>query len=246
MKNKNIKIPPIQVWPFWKILSFNRTQRLSLIALIICTLLVIGFELYSSFSKKDSSQDFLAHQEKLIQLQLQYEQSLDTADIPTFTKKKYQGFYTKEYEKQNLKDEKPKSNSIVSININKAKKEDWQQLKGIGPVLSERIVKYRSRLGGFVSKTQLKEVYGISDSLYRAIEPQLQPSKSTVKKLDINLAPLDSLKSHPYLKDNWAAYIVNYRTKVKSFKTLEDLKQLKNMTDSTFNKITPYLIVANP
>jgi hypothetical protein len=40
-------------------------------------------------------------------------------------------------------------------------------------VFSKRIVNYREKLGGFISKEQIREVYGISNELYQSIESQL-------------------------------------------------------------------------
>ena len=45
----------------------------------------------------------------------------------------------------------PKSQptSDSTIDVNRADAQEWQQLYGIGPVLSGRIVKFRDLLGGF-------------------------------------------------------------------------------------------------
>ena len=67
------------------------------------------------------------------------------------------------------------------ININIATVDQLISLRGIGPVLSERIVKYRNRLGGFYHVDQLKEVYGISEETFLSILPEIE-SKGEVNR----------------------------------------------------------------
>lgn len=47
------------------------------------------------------------------------------------------------------------------LDLNAATLEQFQQLPGVGPVLAQRIVDYRTRHGGFRSVEQLREVSGI-------------------------------------------------------------------------------------
>ena len=51
--------------------------------------------------------------------------------------------------------------SITKKDINVATAEELRVIKGIGEVLSKRVVKFRNRLGGFISKDQLQDVYGL-------------------------------------------------------------------------------------
>ena len=50
---------------------------------------------------------------------------------------------------------------LTSTDINLAVKEDLKTINGIGEKLSERIIKYRSKLQGFSSLKQLYEVWGL-------------------------------------------------------------------------------------
>jgi competence ComEA-like helix-hairpin-helix protein len=134
-------------------------------------------------------------------------------------------------------------NSNISIDINQANATDWKAVPGIGNVLSERIVKYREKLGGFVSISQLKEVYGISDSVFQVIQPHLKKKKYISKTLNINKSELEIFNAHPYFKNRWGKQIVNYRTKVKPFSTLEDFRNLYGMNDSVYNKLLPYITI---
>ncbi len=51
------------------------------------------------------------------------------------------------------------------ININTADQEELENLQGIGPALSERIVEHRERFP-FEDKEDIKQVSGIGESIY--------------------------------------------------------------------------------
>ncbi len=48
------------------------------------------------------------------------------------------------------------------LNINSATKTELETLKGIGPVLAERIIQYREKNGEISDVTKLSEISGIS------------------------------------------------------------------------------------
>lgn len=52
------------------------------------------------------------------------------------------------------------------VSINRATAEQLEELPGIGPALSERIIAYRETNGGFKSKEDLLNVSGIGDSIF--------------------------------------------------------------------------------
>lgn len=55
------------------------------------------------------------------------------------------------------------------LDINTADAEQLQTLPGIGAVLAERIIEYRTVSGGFQSPEQLMEVSGIGEQKYEAL-----------------------------------------------------------------------------
>ena len=132
---------------------------------------------------------------------------------------------------------------ILEIELNTADTSALQQLYGIGPVFSKRIVKYRNLLGGYCSKEQLMEVYGLSQELYDNVKQHIVVDTTRVHKLNINTADVDELKRHPYLDYYQAKAVVEHRQKIGAFKTINDLRHIVLIDNNTFEKIKPYLSV---
>jgi competence protein ComEA len=57
------------------------------------------------------------------------------------------------------------------VNLNTATASELDQLPGVGPVLAQRIVDWRTAHGGFTSVSQLRQVTGIGDSKFADLQP---------------------------------------------------------------------------
>ena len=144
-----------------------------------------------------------------------------------------------EKEKYDLAEEvESPEKKIVKTDINHSTEENLKKVPGIGSVFSQRIIKYRDLLGGFHRLEQLGEVYNFPDSLLPAVEKYFYSSDSTIKKISINQ---ENLSKHPYIDYNLSRSINNYRKVHGDFQKVEDLKQIKLLNDSLFQKILPYL-----
>jgi competence protein ComEA len=138
--------------------------------------------------------------------------------------------------------EKPKY-TIATVDINNADTSAFITLPGIGSKLAARIIAFREKLGGFYKIEQVAETYGLPDSTFQKIKAKLVINGSNVKKLNINTAPVDELKTHPYLRYNIANAIVQYRSQHGNFSAVSDLKKIMMITDDIYNKAAPYLTV---
>jgi competence ComEA-like helix-hairpin-helix protein len=127
------------------------------------------------------------------------------------------------------------------IKINEADSTGLIVLPGIGPKLAARIIKFRDRLGGFHSKEQLKEVYGLPDSTLQLMLPQLDLSAGDIKKLNINQADAATLAQHPYIGRNLAKVIVSYREQHGGFNSVDDLLKIDILTPELVSKLSPYI-----
>jgi len=148
-------------------------------------------------------------------------------------------FDPKKYEKKNRKTEK-KTNPITDINT--ASYEEWQQLSGIGPYYADKLIMYREKLGGFHSVEQIKETYGLPDSVKQSILPALRPSP-IFRPLHINTMTAKELVAHPYIKWKQANLIVNYRTQHGPYQSPADISKILALKADFITQITPYLSV---
>ena len=127
------------------------------------------------------------------------------------------------------------------VGINTSDSASWESLPGIGPSLASRIVRFRDRLGGFHSTSQVAETYGLPDSVFQRIEPFLvEEPQRFVAGLEVNTATVERLKAHPYMTHRLARSIVAYREQHGSYRSLEDLLSLETMTPELFEKLRPY------
>ena len=142
--------------------------------------------------------------------------------------------------KKNISIPVQKNKSII-VNINTCDKEELQNIDGIGPVYSERIIKYRNILGGFSSKNQLLEVYGIDQEIFQTINKYIAIDTINIKKINLNTDNTKHIAKHPYIKWNLAKLIVNYRLRHGKYSIKEELLNLELIDSITFIKIQPYI-----
>jgi competence protein ComEA len=135
----------------------------------------------------------------------------------------------------------PKKYEVTLIDINTADIAALIALPGIGSKLSQRIISFRDKLGGFYKVEQVAETFGLPDSTFQKIKARLVLNNSSVKQININAATVDELKSHPYLRYSIANAIIQYKNQHGNFSSLDDLKKVVPVTDEVFAKIYPYL-----
>jgi DNA uptake protein ComE-like DNA-binding protein len=127
------------------------------------------------------------------------------------------------------------------IELNSADSILLKQLPGIGDKLSKRIVKYRDLLGGFHSINQLKEVYGLDETIIKTINNKISIDRAKIKKLDLNFSDQAELSRHPYLQLNLAKKIIKFRTKYGSINDCSILQDSMILNIDEYNRLKPYL-----
>lgn len=138
---------------------------------------------------------------------------------------------------------KPARLPPLLIEINQADSAQWEALPGIGPTLARRVVQYREKLGGFVQIEQVGELYGLADSVFQRIKPQLllRSGSVSIRKLAINRATHHELQAHPYIRFALAKQLIAYRQQHGSFRGRDDLHNLLGVDPAQWNRILPYL-----
>ena len=127
-----------------------------------------------------------------------------------------------------------------AIEINTADSLSIVYLKGIGPSFTKRIIKYRTLLGGFHSMNQLKEIYGMTDSLFLNLSSQIKLDKNNITKIPINVVDLNTLRKHPYFSFASAQALINFRAKHGKL-TEQEIKGLGVFNEEKLSQLLPYM-----
>jgi competence ComEA-like helix-hairpin-helix protein len=134
---------------------------------------------------------------------------------------------------------KNKKWTATIFDLNEASVEDLESLNGIGTVLADRIIKFRTALGGFTSVNQIKECYGLSEETFQLIQSRLtiiQP----VQQFSINTLDPKTF-SHPYLNKKILWMLPSYIKNHGPITNEEDLKKVFPPDSNWCNKLLPYL-----
>ncbi len=135
-----------------------------------------------------------------------------------------------------------KTEKIVMLDINQATKEDLIKIFGIGPALSDRILKQKEILGGFVSMKQMGDIWGLSPEVIFSLNEHFKVATlPKIKKIDINNSSIKELMLFPYFKYTLAKAIVTYRSMNGNFKNSEDLTKINGFPIEKLEIISLYL-----
>ena len=116
--------------------------------------------------------------------------------------------------------------AIPVVDLNTVDSTTLVELPQIGPYTAVRIIEFREKLGGFIDKEQLRDVKGMDDARFAAIQPYINLAAVEIRKVDVNRADFKTLVHHPYLNYEQVKRIVNQREKrgmIKNWAQLEEL-----------------------
>jgi competence ComEA-like helix-hairpin-helix protein len=126
---------------------------------------------------------------------------------------------------------------------------------GFQPWQAKNMLKYRAKGGKYRNKEDLKKLYGMTDSMYLALEPYIQISQDgfqeserkqkdeiqiILQSFNPNTADSSTLV-HLGFKPWQAKNMLKYRAKGGKYRKAEDLKRLYGMTDSMYMALEPYI-----
>jgi len=161
-----------------------------------------------------------------------YQRLAPYIDIPENKKEAYTTYDRKE--------SFPKK-AFVMVDVNNADSLQLLNIKGIGPAFASRIIKYRNRLGGFIRKEQLMEVYGLDSVKYAQIERQVLIDTEKIIPININTCEFVDIKRFPYLSYKQMNAIIAYRKQHGAYKTIADLNKIHILNPEIISKIAPYI-----
>jgi competence protein ComEA len=129
----------------------------------------------------------------------------------------------------------------LSFNLNLADTAQLSLIRGIGPVLSGRIIKYRELLGGFIRTEQLNEVFGLKDeALINLKQAVFVDSLFEPAKIRVNFSEWQELIRHPYIQPDLANRIINFRSQDGPYLDGQDFTRRLDLPDSLSDLLVPY------
>ena len=131
---------------------------------------------------------------------------------------------------------------IFISDLNTAKAEELQKIDGIGDVLASRIVNYRTKIGGFRSEIQLKDIYGLSYETREKLQRQFRVIESeNFRLININKAKVLDLVEVPYIKYELAREIIDFRQLHEKIESFEELSKIESFPSDKIDRIQLYL-----
>lgn len=156
----------------------------------------------------------------------------------------------------------PDEHGVLSnqpIDLNSADSASLEALPGIGPILAARIIKYRNRVGCFLSKEEILKVYGISHDWFGKMQTRLTARrcdsrrhnahnqfkhrrhsdfrskpfafqlKRPSEKLNLNLVDSAEISAFRLIPDFMLSRVFNERNKIKCFTSWIQLERIWGM-----------------
>jgi DNA uptake protein ComE-like DNA-binding protein len=126
--------------------------------------------------------------------------------------------------------------------LNQASADDLKSVSGIGEKLSERIIKFRDRLGGFLVDEQLYDVYGLDPEVVRRALDRFKVLEiPKIEKININTASAQEIAQLVYIQRAVAQRIVNYRNVNGSIGSFDELTNIEDFPAEKIHRIRLYL-----
>ena len=187
------------------------------------------------YSKKDLGKLYTISEEEFAQLEpfiVLPEASRSTGSKATSKKQE---------EKAGEESKSAEKKVIPIVDLNMVDSTTLVELPQIGPYTASRIVEFREKLGGFVNKEQLRDVKGMDEARFAAIQPYINLGAVEIRKVDVNRADFKTLVHHPYLSYEQVKRIFNQREKRGMIKNWEQLEALL-MEEGEANPLLEYYV----
>ena len=126
--------------------------------------------------------------------------------------------------------------------LNKASREALTEVYGVGKVLSDRIIRYGEKIGGYKNDMQLYEVYGLSDMAVAAVLKRFTvKNPRDLQKYNVNTATASDLATLPGIDFELAKEIWEFIRLREGIDDLAELQKIESMSEQKFRLIALYL-----
>lgn len=130
-----------------------------------------------------------------------------------------------------------KFHTLTKVDVNTADTAMLRRIPGVGAKISEAIVRYREKLGGFYSVEQLREIKMVSPELLEWMEV----SSPNVQKIPVNEASFQALNSHPYISYEQTKALLQYIRLYGKVKDEQALLETGIFTKEELERLRPYI-----
>lgn len=121
---------------------------------------------------------------------------------------------------------------------------ELQQVSGIGEALGNRIVAYRTKIGGFSSNVQLYNVWGLREEVVsRTLNVFTVKTPKEIVKISLNKASASDIATIPGVSFDLAKEIWEFRVLRERIDDISELKKIESLTQGKLRLIQLYLSV---
>ena len=149
-------------------------------------------------------------------------------------------FPAQEYDSNRSSQEQVEVENDLIVQLNSATNNELERIPGIGPYFAKKMIEYREKLGGFVGKEQLLEIWKFDEVKYNEVADFIVLGDIPLSKININTVSIEVLSDHPYISYSVANSIVKMRIH-HHYSAVEDIKKSVLIDEELFRKLKPYL-----
>jgi DNA uptake protein ComE-like DNA-binding protein len=146
---------------------------------------------------------------------------------------------------ESLQSDKPNKKEIYHIQLNLVDSATLESLPGIGAYTAKKIISYRNRLGGYISKFQLWEIPYVDSQLVFNENIQWEVDTHSLNKISLIELNISQLYKHPYLGKTKAKNIMAYHN-VHGPLNRAKFESMRSLSVPERQKLLPYLKFASP
>jgi competence protein ComEA len=133
---------------------------------------------------------------------------------------------------------------VKKIDLNLATLDQLQKVSGVGEALSNRIIKYREKLGGFSVDIQLYGVWGLHhDVVKRTMNVFTVKTPKIIDRIDINSASASDIATIPGVSFDLAKQIWEFVVLRERIESVSELEKIEGLTEVKLQLIELYLSI---
>jgi DNA uptake protein ComE-like DNA-binding protein len=225
-------------------LTFTKGERVAIIVLAAVIFFIIAANFFIAnrpANVKNNLQNLdsimALHEAAIEELKTTRQQdNKTTSEVTEAPRRQVTKSYKETRNNINKKVQQPKaisSKALVQkpVKLNSADTTELKSLPGIGSFFAKNIVDYRNKLGGFIEKEQLLEVYAFDSTRMSNIENFIIIDSIELRKVDVNNDDFKTILRHPYIEYEDVKKIVNYRESKGMIKNWEQYLKVVGRED---------------